>query len=252
MKDNDNKNQTHFGYQSVSFEEKAKKVREVFSSVAQNYDIMNDLMSLGVHRYWKRFAVKLAAVRPGQSVLDVAAGTCDVSLLLAKQMKGEGSLIVSDINESMLALGREKCIDEGFIQGMAFVQADAEHLPFKENHFDCITIAFGLRNVTHKENALRDFYRVLKPGGKLIILEFSKPVLPFISKMYDQYSFSILPVLGKWIAKDEASYRYLAESIRKHPDQLTLKSMCLESGFDEVLVHNLSSGIVAIHEGYKY
>lgn len=252
MKDKENKNQTHFGYQSVSFEEKAKKVREVFSSVAQNYDIMNDLMSLGVHRYWKRFAVNLAAIRPGQSVLDVAAGTCDLSLLIAKRLKGEGRLIVSDINESMLAIGREKCINEGCVQGVVFVQADAEQLPFEKNHFDCITIAFGLRNVTHKENALRDFYRILKPGGKLIILEFSKPVLPFIAKLYDQYSFSLLPVLGKWIAKDEASYRYLAESIRKHPDQLTLKHMCVEAGFDEVLVQNLSSGIVAIHEGYKY
>ncbi|MBI5448420.1 MAG: bifunctional demethylmenaquinone methyltransferase/2-methoxy-6-polyprenyl-1,4-benzoquinol methylase UbiE [Gammaproteobacteria bacterium] len=252
MKKNDSEKLTDFGYQQVSAEQKATLVKKVFTQVAQNYDLMNDLMSLGIHRFWKRFALKCADIHSNQVVLDVAAGTGDVSALVAEKLHQQGQLCVTDINEAMLLMGRNKLIDRGFVENIAYVQSDAEKLPFLSNYFDCIFIAFGLRNVTHKEAALASFFRVLKPGGRLIILEFSKPILPFLNKAYDRYSFSVLPWLGKVIAKDEASYRYLAESIRKHPDQETLKERMSEAGFEDSEYFNLTGGVVAVHRGFKY
>lgn len=252
MKNRKEEKLTDFGYEQIPLSEKVHRVKSVFSSVAEKYDLMNDMMSLGIHRLWKRFALSLAEIRPKQKILDVAAGTGDISLLISKALNHSGQLVVSDINESMLEIGRSKLIDNGFIHNIEFVQADAENLPFEENCFDTVFIAFGLRNVSQKENALKSFFRVLKPGGRLIILEFSKPLIPLVSKIYDQYSFKILPWLGKIIAQDEASYRYLAESIRKHPDQQLLKSMMESEGFEGCEVFNLSSGIVAVHRGYKY
>ncbi|HED17050.1 MAG TPA: bifunctional demethylmenaquinone methyltransferase/2-methoxy-6-polyprenyl-1,4-benzoquinol methylase UbiE [Gammaproteobacteria bacterium] len=243
---------THFGYQTVDWSEKQERVADVFHSVASNYDLMNDVMSMGVHRLWKRFTIDLAAVSAGQKVLDLAGGTGDLASRFARQVGDTGQVILSDINDSMLRQGRSRLIDQGLAGNLDYAQANAEALPFADNYFDCITIAFGLRNVTDKDAALREMYRVLKPGGRLLVLEFSKPVIPGLGKIYDMYSFSLLPKLGKWIARDEKSYRYLAESIRMHPDQQTLRGMALDAGFDSCDVYNLSGGIVALHRAFKF
>lgn len=243
---------THFGYQTVSPDEKTRRVGAVFDSVANKYDIMNDLMSFGVHRLWKRFALQLAAVRPGDSVLDLAGGTGDLAARLAERVGPAGKVILSDINAAMLNEGRQRLIDRGLVGNLAYVQANAESLPFPDNSFDCVTIAFGLRNVTVKDNALSAMLRVLKPGGRGIVLEFSQPVAPGLKPVYDAYSFAVLPLLGKLIANDAASYRYLAESIRMHPDQETLLHMMQEAGFERCEYFNLSGGIVAVHRGYKF
>lgn len=243
---------TDFGYQQVPWEEKTQKVADVFHSVANKYDLMNDLMSAGIHRLWKRFAIELSSVRPGQKVLDLAGGTGDLAIRLENLVGKQGLVVLADINESMLTIGRKRLIDQGIVGNVEYVQANAECLPFAENHFDCVTMAFGLRNVTDKQAALEAIYRVLNPGGRVLILEFSKPHLSGLRKLYDSYSFHVLPFLGKWIAKDADSYRYLAESIRRHPDQETLKKMMEQAGFANCDFHNLSGGIVAIHRGYKF
>ena len=242
---------THFGFQDVAWEEKEKRVAGVFHSVAAKYDIMNDLMSLGVHRLWKRFTIDMSAARAGQKILDIAGGTGDLSAHFSRIVGKEGQVILSDINDSMLKVGRDKLFDRGICGNIEYVQANAEYLPFASNTFDCITIAFGLRNVTNKENALRSMLRVLKPGGRLLVLEFSKVKNPLVKKMYDVYSFSALPLMGKLIANDSESYRYLAESIRMHPDQETLKQMMEEAGFVRTTYHNISGGVVALHKGIK-
>ena len=242
---------THFGFKQVPLEEKAGRVREVFDSVAGNYDIMNDVMSFGIHRIWKRIVVDMASIRPGQQVLDLAGGTGDLTRLMAARVGKQGSIVLSDINAAMIRNGRSRLLDHGVAGNVGFVQANAEQLPFADNHFDCITIAFGLRNVTDKQAALGAMYRCLKPGGRLLILEFSRPVR-MLKPAYDFYSFNILPRLGGWIARDTDSYRYLAESIRMHPDQQTLKGMMETAGFEDCDYHNLSGGIVAIHRGYKF
>ena len=243
---------THFGFRDVPVAEKAGLVGQVFHSVASKYDLMNDLMSMGIHRAWKRFAIEQMQLRPGLQVLDVAGGTGDLTKRIAQRIGHIGKVILSDINSSMLEAGRDRLADEGIVGNVEIVQANAECLPFPDNSFDRIIIGFGLRNVTHKDEALASMYRVLKPGGQLLILEFSKPTLPGLGKIYDSYSFNILPVLGKVVAKDEASYRYLAESIRKHPDQETLKQMMADAGFERSHYFNLSGGIVALHKGYKF
>jgi demethylmenaquinone methyltransferase/2-methoxy-6-polyprenyl-1,4-benzoquinol methylase len=246
------KDTTHFGFQQVASDEKATLVANVFRSVAPKYDLMNDLMSFGLHRLWKQFTVTQAALRPGNIVLDVASGTGDLAKAFAKKVGAHGKVIMTDINEAMLQVGRERLEDAGIIGNIECIQADAQHLPFADNYFDCISIAFGLRNVTDKAAALRSMYRVLKPGGKLLILEFSQPSTPFIKKCYDLYSFNVIPKLGALITNDRDSYQYLVESIRMHPDQETLKTMLIEAGFEEVDYFNLNSGIVALHKGYKY
>jgi demethylmenaquinone methyltransferase/2-methoxy-6-polyprenyl-1,4-benzoquinol methylase len=248
----ENPETTHFGYQTVDAREKARKVAGVFDSVASRYDVMNDLMSLGVHRLWKRFAVDLCGIRPGNRVLDLAGGTGDLSSRLLPLVGPKGRVVLSDINASMLQEGRKRLVDEGAVGNIAYAQADAEQLPFPDGTFDCVTIGFGLRNVTRKERALAAMYRVLKPGGRLIILEFSHPVAPGLKPAYDLYSFAILPILGKLVAGDAASYRYLAESIRMHPDQDTLLRMMEDAGFERCQYFNLSGGIVAVHRGYKF
>ncbi len=248
----DNEQKTHFGFQEVTAAEKARRVGGVFSSVADRYDLMNDLMSFGIHRLWKRFTLSQTGLKPGQSALDVAGGTGDLTRGLAQQVGGNGCVILADINAAMLENGRCKLVDAGVAGNVEYVQADAEKLPFTGNHFHCITIGFGLRNVTRKETALASLYRVLKPGGRLLVLEFSKPALPGLQRIYDMYSFKVLPRLGKWVAKDEASYRYLAESIRVHPDQGTLRQMMQAAGFERCSYFNLSGGIVALHRGYKF
>jgi demethylmenaquinone methyltransferase/2-methoxy-6-polyprenyl-1,4-benzoquinol methylase len=240
---------THFGFQEVGTDEKAGRVRGVFESVAGKYDLMNDVMSLGLHRVWKRFAVNATGVRAGMRVLDLAGGTGDLARLFAERVGPAGEVVLTDINGAMLALGRDRMVDEGRL--VPVVQCDAEKLPFAGNRFDCVSIAFGLRNVTHKERALAEMHRVCKPGGVAAILEFSK-VYALLAPAYDWYSFNVLPRLGKLIAGDDASYRYLAESIRMHPDQETQKAMMEQAGFDRVEVHNLTSGIVALHLGYKF
>ncbi len=242
---------THFGYQQVDKHEKEKLVAEVFHSVADNYDIMNDVMSLGVHRLWKYYTVLAADVRPQMQVLDLASGTCDLAIQMGKKLAGSGNLVVSDINESMLTIGRERMTNNGLVKNITFQLANAEALPFANNSFDLVTMAFGLRNVTNKDKALSEIYRVLKPGGKCLVLEFSKPIDAFINQAYDFYSFTVLPKIGKIIAKDEESYRYLAESIRMHPDQESLKQLFAEAGFKIVKYQNLSAGIVALHQGIK-
>lgn len=244
--------QTHFGYQQVPTEEKASKVAEVFHSVADQYDVMNDLMSFGVHRLWKRFTIQKSGAKYGDRILDIAGGTGDLASKFSKIVGSAGEVILSDINGSMLQNGRSRLIDMGIAGNVNYVQANAECLPFPDNHFDVITIAFGLRNVTDKDSALRSMNRILKPGGRLLVLEFSKPVVPGLNTVYDQYSFKLLPLMGKIIANDSESYRYLAESIRMHPSQEELKERMLEAGFDKVDYHNLTGGIVALHKGYKY
>lgn len=242
---------THFGYQDVDKTEKAGMVGQVFDSVASKYDVMNDLMSFGVHRLWKRFTLDQSGVRPGQTVLDIAGGTGDLAAKFSKRVGREGLVVLADINASMLFTGRDKLLDNGVLGNVDYTQANAEDLPFEDDTFDCITIAFGLRNVTDKDKALRSMNRVLKPGGRLLVLEFSKPVLPLLSKAYDAYSFTALPMMGKLVANDADSYRYLAESIRMHPDQATLKDMMEDAGFAKANYHNLTGGIVALHKGYK-
>ena len=243
---------THFGYQKVAAEEKARKVAGVFDSVAGKYDLMNDLMSLGVHRWWKRFAVGLCGVRTGERVLDLAGGTGDLTGRLLPLVGPAGLVVLSDINANMLAEGRRRLIDEGAVGNVACAQIDAERLPFPDNTFACITIGFGLRNVTRKERALAAMHDALKPGGRAVILEFSHPVAPGLKPLYDLYSFAVLPALGKLVAGDAASYRYLAESIRVHPDQETLLRMMEEAGFERCQYFNLAGGIVAVHRGYKF
>lgn len=249
---NVNNDKTHFGYQTVDSAAKAGMVGQVFDSVAAKYDVMNDLMSFGVHRLWKRFTVSQAAVRRGQVVLDLAGGTGDLAGQFSAAVGKDGLVVLGDINNAMLNTGRDKLIDHGRIGNIEYAQLNAEYLPFEDDTFDCITMAFGLRNVTDKERALASMQRVLKPGGKLLVLEFSKPVLPLLSKAYDAYSFSALPLMGKLIANDAESYRYLAESIRMHPDQDTLQGMMDDAGFGRTGYHNLTGGVVALHKGYKF
>lgn len=245
------KNTTHFGFSEVPVNEKADRVADVFHSVAGKYDIMNDLLSMGIHRVWKRFTIEVSGVRAGDQVLDVAGGTGDLTRYFSRLVGPTGKVILSDINDSMLNMGRDRLIDQGYTGNVEYVQANAECLPFADNTFDCITIAFGLRNVTDKDAALRSLTRVLKPGGRLLVLEFSKPGNPLLSKIYDTYSFNILPKLGKLVANDAESYQYLAESIRMHPDQETLKGMMEEAGLSQCKYHNMTGGIVALHRGVK-
>ncbi|GAC1452510.1 MAG: bifunctional demethylmenaquinone methyltransferase/2-methoxy-6-polyprenyl-1,4-benzoquinol methylase UbiE [Steroidobacteraceae bacterium] len=242
---------TDFGYQRVSRQDKARRVRGVFDSVAGNYDLMNDLMSAGTHRLWKRFTLSLANLRPGQRALDVAGGTGDLAAGLARQVGARGLVVLTDINAAMLQRGRDRLIDAGLAGNVAYVQANAEQLPFPDALFDCITIGFGLRNVTDKSAALKSMGRALKPGGQLLVLEFSRPAAA-LKPLYDAYSFRILPLIGRFVAHDEAAYRYLAESIRVHPDQETLLAMMQQAGLEGCRYHNLSGGIVAVHRGYKY
>ena len=246
-----NPDRTDFGFEKVAWTDKAERVRSVFASVAGKYDVMNDLMSLGVHRLWKRFALSLTGLKPGQRALDVAGGTGDLSVGMLKQVGKTGRVILSDINANMLQVGRDRLLDLGLTGNIDCLVADAEKLPFDDNSFDCVTIAFGLRNVTDKDAALRSMFRVLKPGGQLLVLEFSTPVAPRLKPLYDAYSFNVLPWLGQVIANDAASYRYLAESIRMHPNQETLLRLLQAAGFGQARYHNLSGGIVALHRGYK-
>lgn len=239
---------THFGFETVDETEKAKKVAGVFTSVASKYDVMNDLMSAGLHRIWKRYAVSVSGVRSGQKVLDVAGGSADLSRLFLKAVGSTGQVVLTDINNAMLRVGRDRLLDEGI--ATPTTQCDAEHLPFPDNYFDCVSIAFGLRNVTHKEAALREMHRVIKPGGRVIVLEFSKVAKP-LEKAYDFYSFKLLPKMGQMIAGDADSYRYLAESIRMHPGQEELKQMMTAAGLERVEYFNLTGGVVAVHRGYK-
>ena len=252
MKKDSPENKTHFGYKEVEVSEKTHRVADVFHSVANKYDVMNDVMSLGMHRLWKRFTIAESGVRAGQVVLDIAGGTGDLAKKFAEKVGKTGHVVLADINEKMLQQGRERLIDQGVVGNVTYVQADAENLPFPDNYFDCITIAFGLRNVTDKAAALRSMQRVLKPGGKCLVLEFSKPVLPGLNSIYDTYSFNVIPKMGEWICNDRASYQYLVESIRMHPNQEELKKMMLECGFEDIAYHNLAGGIVALHKGYKY
>ena len=252
MSTNKNADTIDFGFSKVPVQEKVQKVKSVFDSVANKYDLMNDVMSLGIHRLWKRQTIELAAVRPGMTLLDLAGGTGDFTLAYAKRVGPTGKVILADINEKMLQIGRDRLINAGLSQNVAFSLTNAEALNFPDNTFDVITIAFGLRNVTHKDKALAEMARVLKPGGQALILEFSKVNQPLLAKLYDLYSFKLLPKMGKLIADDEASYQYLAESIRMHPDQETLKQMMLDNGFDQAEYLNLSEGIVALHRGWKF
>jgi demethylmenaquinone methyltransferase / 2-methoxy-6-polyprenyl-1,4-benzoquinol methylase len=246
------KDTTHFGFDEVPVAEKARRVRGVFDSVATRYDLMNDLMSFGIHRVWKRYTVEKANLRPGLQVLDLAGGTGDLAALMAPRVQPGGRVVLSDINEAMLRRGRERLLDRGIAgDSIEYCLADAEVLPFEAGRFDVVTIAFGLRNVTRKEHALREMFRVLRPGGQLLILEFSRPIAP-LAPAYDLYSFRVLPAIGKLVAGDDASYRYLAESIRMHPDQETLRDMMAAEGFEGCRYHDLTGGIVALHRGWKY
>lgn len=244
--------QTHFGYQQVNEEEKAGLVGNVFHSVASKYDLMNDLMSGGIHRLWKEYTIQKSGVRAGHQVLDLAGGTGDLARRFSRLVGHDGNVHFADINNSMLAMGREKLTNKGIVDNVHYTQANAECLPFSDNHFDIITIAFGLRNVTDKSKALASMRACLKPGGKLMVLEFSKPQHNFLTQAYDFYSFKILPKIGKLVANDEASYQYLAESIRMHPDQQALSQLMTEAGLEDIRYHNLTGGIVALHIGYKY
>lgn len=246
-----NSSTTHFGFKQVATEEKVSLVRGVFDSVAAQYDVMNDLMSFGIHRIWKRIAIQLSNVRAGEHVLDLAGGTGDLTMLFEKRVGRNGSVVLADINAQMLRTGRDRLINRGLVGNIHYAQVNAECLPFEDNSFDCVCIGFGLRNVTDKDAALRSMYRVLKPGGRLIILEFSHPVDKVTEKVYDFYSFNILPKIGGLVAKDEESYRYLAESIRMHPKQDELKRMQEAAGFERCEYFNMTQGIVAIHRGYK-
>lgn len=243
---------THFGYRKVRPQEKTQLVEKVFHSVFEKYDLMNDLMSFGLHRLWKCMAINAANIRPGQTILDLAAGTGDLSKACAKQVGKTGKVVMTDINASMLQKGRARLEDEGYVGNICYVQANAEDLPFADNYFDRILIGFGLRNVTDKAKALQSMYRVLKPGGKLVVLEFSHPKYRWLDKLYHHYSFKVIPKIGEVITHDRKSYQYLVESIRMHPDQETLKSMMMVSGFEDVAYQNLNGGIVALHTGHKY
>ena len=245
------KDTTHFGFKEVEKDAKAGMVADVFHSVASRYDLMNDLMSGGIHRIWKRFTIELSGVRKGNAVLDIAGGTGDLAARFADIVGPTGRVVLADINDSMLKVGRDKLLDGGRLGNLEFVQADAQYLPFPDDSFDCITIAFGLRNVTDKDKALRSMLRVLKPGGRLLVLEFSKPANPLLSKAYDAYSFRVLPLMGRLVANDPDSYQYLAESIRVHPDQETLKDMMEDAGFSRCTYHNMTGGVVALHKGIK-
>lgn len=240
---------THFGFKEVEESDKARKVAEVFDSVASRYDLMNDLMSAGMHRAWKHFTLNVAAVRPGNRVLDLASGSGDLARGFSKRVGPDGVVVMTDINHQMLSRGRDRLLDVGHV--LPTVQCDAEHLPFPDNHFDCVSVAFGLRNMTHKDHALAEMHRVLKPGGRALVLEFSKIWAP-LQPLYDAYSFKVIPKIGRWVANDEASYQYLAESIRMHPGQQELKTMMSQAGFGEVDWFNLSAGVVALHRGYKW
>jgi len=241
-----------FGFSEVPLEEKVKKVKGVFDSVDAKYDVMNDVMSFGIHRLWKRHAIELSGIRPGNKVLDLAGGTGDLTKAFAKRVGKTGQVVLADINESMVRVGRDRLINEGVMGNVDYTITNAEALTYPDNTFDLVTISFGLRNVTNKDKALAEMARVLKPGGQLMVLEFSKVTQPLLAKAYDFYSFNILPKMGKLIANDEASYQYLAESIRMHPDQETLKQMMLDAGFDKADYLNMSQGIVALHRGWKY
>ncbi len=243
---------THFGFKTVAETEKEHLVADVFHSVAEKYDLMNDLMSFGIHRLWKRFTIDCAGVRPGQKILDLAGGTGDLTAKFSRLVGDSGEVVLAEINDSMLKVGREKLRNKGLVNNIRYVQANAEALPFPDNYFDLITIGFGLRNVTHKDQALASMYRALKPGGRLLVLEFSKPTNVVMSKLYDFYSFKVLPKMGQLVAKDSNSYQYLAESIRMHPDQETLKAMMETVGFEQVTYHNLTQGVVALHRGFKF
>ena len=245
------KDTTHFGYKEVDKDAKASMVADVFHSVASRYDLMNDLMSSGIHRIWKRFTIELSGVRKGNSVLDIAGGTGDLAARFADIVGPGGRVVLADINDSMLQVGRDKLLDNGRQGNLEFVQADAQFLPFPDDSFDCITIAFGLRNVTDKDTALRSMLRVLKPGGRLLVLEFSKPENQLRSKAYDTYSFRVLPMMGRLVANDSDSYQYLAESLRMHPDQENLKEMMENAGFSRCEYHNMTGGVVALHKGVK-
>ncbi len=245
-----NKRTTHFGYQSVATHEKAGRVKDVFDAVASRYDLMNDLMSGGLHRLWKRFTIEQAAVHRGQTVLDLAGGTGDLARVFARRVGQSGQVVLADINASMLQEGRRRLVDAGVAGNLSIAQVDAEALPFATDSFDAVTMAFGLRNVTDKDAALRSIYRILKPGAKLLVLEFSKPA-EFVRPIYDTYSFKVLPLLGQYVANDAESYQYLAESIRMHPDQDTLLGMMQDAGFERCRFHNLAMGVVALHVGYK-
>lgn len=245
------KKTTHFGYKEVPVDEKVDHVAGVFHSVASKYDVMNDLMSMGIHRLWKRFTILTSNVRKSDVVLDIAGGTGDLTAQFSKQVGANGKVVLADINASMLNVGRDRLTDRGIVDNIEYVQANAEKLPFPDNSFDCITIAFGLRNVTDKDAALRSMYRVLKPGGRLLVLEFSKTD-EWLTPIYDFYSFKLLPKIGKVVSNDEESYRYLAESIRMHPDQETMKAMMIDAGFERCDYHNMTAGIVALHTGYKF
>lgn len=245
----DDHHTTHFGYQTVSAQEKAQRVAKVFESVAPRYDLMNDLMSLGIHRLWKQFTIEMAGAKPGDTVLDLAGGTGDLAAKFANIVGKAGQVVLADINYAMLHVGRNRLLDKGII--IDYAQVDAEKLPFTDNQFDIVTIAFGLRNVTHKEAALASILRVLKPGGRLLILEFSELKIKPLKPLYDLYSFTVLPTLGKLIVKDADSYRYLAESIRMHPNQQTLLNMMEAAGFARCQYYNLTGGVVAVHRGYK-
>ncbi len=247
-----NENTTHFGFKTVAAEDKVKLVRGVFDSVASQYDVMNDLMSFGIHRIWKRIAVQLSHVRAGDKVLDLAGGTGDLTALFEKRVGKNGEIVLADINAAMLRTGRDRLINQGLAGNITYAQANAECLPFATNSFDCVCIAFGLRNVTDKQAALRSILRVLKPGGRLIVLEFSHPTDKLTETVYDFYSFKLLPKIGAVVAKDEDSYRYLAESIRMHPKQDELKAMMEQAGFDRCDYFNMTQGIVAVHRGYKF
>ncbi|HXP64895.1 MAG TPA: bifunctional demethylmenaquinone methyltransferase/2-methoxy-6-polyprenyl-1,4-benzoquinol methylase UbiE [Steroidobacteraceae bacterium] len=241
-----------FGFEKVAAADKAGRVRAVFESVAGKYDVMNDLMSLGAHRLWKRFTLSLTGLRPGQHALDVAGGTGDLAAGLLRQVGKTGRVVLSDVNPAMLDIGRDRLLDAGYVGNVECIVADAENLPFEDNSFDCVTIGFGLRNVTDKLKALQSMHRVLKVGGQLLVLEFSTPRAPGLKPIYDAYSFKVLPFLGELVAKDRDSYRYLAESIRMHPDQESLLAMLKQAGFIQARYHNLTGGIVAVHRGYKY
>ncbi|MBR9907242.1 MAG: bifunctional demethylmenaquinone methyltransferase/2-methoxy-6-polyprenyl-1,4-benzoquinol methylase UbiE [Gammaproteobacteria bacterium] len=251
MKDN-NQDTIDFGYKQVAKNEKQNLVANVFNSVAQKYDVMNDLMSFGIHRLWKRYTIDSSGVRTGMKVLDIAGGTGDLTAQFSKRVGPTGEVVLADINDAMLEVGRDKLRNRGIVGNVRYVQANAEELPFADDSFDIITIAFGLRNVTDKQKALESMFRVLKPGGRLLVLEFSKPVQPLLNQAYDFYSFNVLPKMGQMVAGDAESYQYLAESIRMHPDQETLKGMMEQAGYDQVTYTNLTGGIVALHRGFKF